>query len=111
MSKRKWAEWLHREYENAAQEEGWDTQEGTSVPFDELPEENRETMLRVGEELDKRFSDVELKEWPKRTRQRMKCPFCNHGLPVVERTECDRCGAHLRLTIEAIAPPVGEGYE
>jgi len=45
------ARWLHHIYEQQASEKGWDTQDGTSVDFAELPKENRETMLAVADEL------------------------------------------------------------
>ena len=41
------AELLHDEYERAAQKAGWSTQDGTSTAFDDLPEENKETMIRL----------------------------------------------------------------
>ena len=44
---REFAEFLHDEYERAAKQAGWDTQDGTTVPFDDLPRENQETMLRL----------------------------------------------------------------
>lgn len=39
---------------------------------------------------------------------RLVCPHCQRGLPVDEYTECDQCGAHLRLCVRTTAPPVGE---
>lgn len=48
---RELAKWLHTSYEDAAADAGWETQAGTSVGFDELPDENRETMLRVADRL------------------------------------------------------------
>ena len=45
------ARWLHHIYEQKAGDNGWDTQDGTSVDFSDLPEENRETMLAVAGEL------------------------------------------------------------
>lgn len=42
---------LHEWYEEFADEEGWDTQDGTTVPFDELPEENQQTMLRLADQV------------------------------------------------------------
>lgn len=49
------ARFLHEQYEDAAQVTGWDTQEGTSVPFEALPEANRETMLRTAEAVLRRY--------------------------------------------------------
>lgn len=42
--------WLmHETYEAAAKEHGWRTQTSCRVPFDDLPEANRKTMLAVAE--------------------------------------------------------------
>jgi hypothetical protein len=41
------ARFLHENYEEIAIDAGWKTQKGTSVPFRQLPEENREVMLRL----------------------------------------------------------------
>ncbi|UTF56004.1 hypothetical protein [Natronosalvus rutilus] len=54
------AEYLHEQYEEAAADAGWQTQDGTSVPFDELPEENRETMLGLARRVSRRFLVVDL---------------------------------------------------
>ena len=51
MDKRELAEWLHNEYEEIAVEVGWETQDGTSVPFDELPEDNKQVMLKLADRL------------------------------------------------------------
>jgi hypothetical protein len=40
---------MHETYEAAAKENGWKTQASCQVPFDELPEANRRTMLAVAE--------------------------------------------------------------
>ena len=41
------AEWLHNNYEEIALNNGWKTQSDCQVPFDELPNENKETMLEL----------------------------------------------------------------
>lgn len=41
------AMFLHRAYEEAAEKNDWETQDGTSVEFEELPEENQQTMIDV----------------------------------------------------------------
>lgn len=41
------AELLHDEYERAARKAGWSTQDGTSTDFEDLPDENKETMVRL----------------------------------------------------------------
>ena len=45
------AKFLHIEYENSARLFGWGSQEVCRVPFDELPEANKKTMLSVAEKL------------------------------------------------------------
>lgn len=59
---RRLARFLHEEYEKAAADAGWETQEGTTVPFDELPEENRETMEALARRTARRFLVVALDE-------------------------------------------------
>lgn len=41
------AVWLHQQYEDVAADVGWETQEGTSVDFDDLPTKNRDAMIRL----------------------------------------------------------------
>ena len=41
------AEWLHNNYEEISLNNGWKTQSDCQVPFDELPNENKETMLEL----------------------------------------------------------------
>lgn len=41
------AEWLHNNYEEIALNNGWKTQSDCQVPFDELPNENKEVMLEL----------------------------------------------------------------
>jgi len=49
----KWslARFMHEKYEQYAFIFGWDTQEKTKVEFDNLPEENKKTMLGVASEI------------------------------------------------------------
>lgn len=42
---------LHDVYERQARIMGWETQDNTSVPFDDLPEANRKTMLGVSKTI------------------------------------------------------------
>lgn len=56
---RNFARFLHEEYEHAAADADWDTQAGTSVPFDELPEANQETMESLARRVTRRFLVVE----------------------------------------------------
>lgn len=37
------------------------------------------------------------------------CPECGQVLPVDAQTECDRCGAHLRLLVETVVPAIDGG--
>lgn len=46
---------LHETYEREAEIMGWQTQEGTSVAFDNLPEANRKTMLGVAKSIIERY--------------------------------------------------------
>ena len=47
------ARMFHDSYERIAKEVGWKTQESCKVEFDDLPEENKQVMLRtVGEVVD-----------------------------------------------------------
>lgn len=45
------AEFLHDQYEECASESGWQTQDGTSVDFEDLPNANKQTMRMVAREL------------------------------------------------------------
>lgn len=45
------AVWLHENYEEIAYEEKWNTQQSTKVNFDDLPEENKQVMLRLSERI------------------------------------------------------------
>ena len=47
MNKEEIARLLHDEYEKAAKEEGWRTQEYCRVEFDDLPDANKRVMLRI----------------------------------------------------------------
>lgn len=50
------AEWFHNNYEEIALNNGWKTQDDCQVPFHELPEENKRTMIEVCERLLNKFS-------------------------------------------------------
>ncbi len=45
------AVWMHNNYEEIAREENWGTQKSTRVKFDNLPEENKQVMLRLAERI------------------------------------------------------------
>jgi len=64
--------WLHDYYEQFAKEVGWQTQKGTSVSFEDLPEKNVKTMLLLAEvvmnKMDYRCQSND-KEWRKKMRE------------------------------------------
>ena len=45
------AKWLHDNYEDAAKEQNWDTQEKCKVEFESLPEANKQTMIEIAERI------------------------------------------------------------
>lgn len=48
MNGKEIAEWLHDRYEMFSAMEGWDTQELTKVPFNDLPDANKRVMIMMG---------------------------------------------------------------
>ena len=60
MDKYKLAEWMHDNYEQLAKAENWQTQEITRVKFDDLPAENKSTMLALADKMLKTFSIISL---------------------------------------------------
>ena len=55
MDKFQLAEWMHDSYEVIAKAEKWQTQEITRVKFDDLPAENKSTMLALADKMLKTF--------------------------------------------------------
>jgi hypothetical protein len=53
---------MHHWYELYARDLGWETQESTRVDFDDLPAENRETMLHVALNLIENWNRLEPRE-------------------------------------------------
>lgn len=51
MNKHQLAEWLHDNYEQLAKANDWQTQEITRVKFDDLPAENKATMLALADKM------------------------------------------------------------
>ena len=51
MTKHELAEWLHDNYEQLAKAENWQTQEITRVKFEDLPAENKSTMLALADRM------------------------------------------------------------
>ncbi len=45
------AEFMHDRYEKIAKKNGWMTQEKSRVPFEDLPKENKKTMLDLAYEI------------------------------------------------------------
>ena len=55
ITKEELAEWLHDQYEEIAKEKGWQTQESTKTKFENLPEENKKTMIELAQRIINRF--------------------------------------------------------
>jgi serine kinase of HPr protein (carbohydrate metabolism regulator) len=51
------AKFIHKEYERIAKEKKWKTQKRTKVKFENLPIENKETMLEISKRIFKWFED------------------------------------------------------
>ena len=51
MKPEKLAKWMHDEYEEIAKEKGWETQKRSRVNFEDLPEENKKTMITLAERI------------------------------------------------------------
>lgn len=60
MDKYKLAEWMHDNYEQLAKAENWQTQEITRVKFEDLPSENKSTMLALADRMLNTFSIISL---------------------------------------------------
>lgn len=45
------AEWFHDNYEEVSLKHGWKTQDNCQVPFIDLPENNKKTMIEVCQRL------------------------------------------------------------
>ena len=45
------AEWFHDNYEEVSLKQGWKTQANCQVPFTDLPESNKRTMIEVCQRL------------------------------------------------------------
>ena len=73
MTKHELAEWLHDNYEQLAKAENWQTQEITRVKFEDLPNENKATMLALADRMLKTFSIISFNT----VVAEVTCPFCN----------------------------------
>jgi len=51
MDKITLAKWLHINYEEIAKDKNWETQGNCQVPYEELPIENRLTMIGIAERI------------------------------------------------------------
>lgn len=51
MDKLELAKWLHDNYEEVAKTKGWNTQESCKVEFDNLPDDNKSTMIEIADRL------------------------------------------------------------
>ena len=58
MTKHELAEWLHDNYEQIAKSEKWQTQEITRVKFEDLPAENKSTMLALADRMLNTFNFI-----------------------------------------------------
>ncbi len=47
------AKWLHDRYEEIAKKQNWETQKITRVEFEDLPEENKRTMISLARKIHK----------------------------------------------------------
>lgn len=45
------------------------------------------------------------------TEKSLVCPECGQELPIDSRTECDNCGAHIKLKVKIIAPGINDEEE
>lgn len=45
------AKFMHDKYEHHAKKKGWNTQDSYKVSFDSLPDKNKQTMIKVAEEV------------------------------------------------------------
>jgi len=96
---RKMAIFLHEEYENAAKQMGWETQEKCRVPFGSLPEENQKTMLLVALRVNKEIqSQIQQREKQLLGMvERIKSNCCNFQMTVAGDEEgtqyyvCNSC--------------------
>jgi metal-sulfur cluster biosynthetic enzyme len=50
------AEWMHEQYEEIAREVGWKTKKSCQVKFEDLPEKNREVMMRLAKRIIERYN-------------------------------------------------------
>lgn len=91
MDKYKLAEWMHDEYERLAKAENWQTQEITRVKFEDLPAENKSTMLALADKMLKTFSIISLNPPVIKS-------VCDHDYVLVATVsghdfyQCSKCG-------------------
>ena len=50
------AEWLHDNYERIAKMHNWNTQDRCKTKFEDLPEENKKTMLSMARKIHKNLN-------------------------------------------------------
>ena len=97
MDKYKLAEWMHDEYERLAKAENWQTQEITRVKFDDLPAENKATMLALADKMLKTFSIISLNPPVIKS-------FCSGHMPepmtdINGVRYCKRCGMDIKQNV------------
>ena len=94
MTKHELAEWLHDNYEELAKAENWQTQEITRVKFEDLPTENKSTMLALADRMLNTFNFIT-----------SNTVLCEVKPTWVENKKCTQCGSenikwHLSSTKE-----------
>lgn len=89
MTKHELAEWLHDNYEQLAKAEKWQTQEITRVKFEDLPAENKSTMLALADRMLNTFNFIT-------SNTVLKEGVCEHEwMPMADSFDnpyCKKCG-------------------
>jgi hypothetical protein len=49
------AKWLHDNYEEIAKRENWETQKSCKVEFEDLPQKNKNVMIKLARRIHKRI--------------------------------------------------------
>lgn len=92
MDKTQLAKWMHDEYEAIAKAENWQTQKITKVDFDNLPKENKATMLALADKMLNTFLIIDRKA--NVIKSVCRCKEGKQGRTVDENFHqiCDVCG-------------------
>lgn len=76
MNKLELAKWLHNNYEEIAREKKWETQKSFKVEFDDLPKENKDTMISLADRIINNFLKNETYECEPVRQHDGKREFC-----------------------------------